>query len=227
MGTRIDYAADVNLRGYRAGEGPTGLLVAPAFAGLRDFEMEIADRYAARGFAVLGADYYGDGWVAADRAEAATAMAALNGDRARLLSRTRAGVDLLRAAGCARVAAMGFCFGGKAVLDLARIGAVDAAVSMHGLYDRPDFETGPMPPVLLCHGWTDPLADPAAFQGMCAELEAHSSDWHAVALGGTGHAFTNPANTGGDANMSYVARSAGRAFAAADALLEGIGAPRD
>ena len=221
MGERHDYDGDgIAMHGYRARpDRPNGaaVVVIPAFFGLRDFERSQADRLAGQGYEVLAADYYGDGWVAADGDEAGAAMGRLNGDRPALLRRTRAAVE--EAAGWARtVGAIGFCFGGKAAIDLARSGVTDGVASLHGIYDRPPFDTRAMPPVLLCHGWTDPLADPDAFRGMCDELEADCADWHALALGGTGHAYTNPAQPAAD-GMGYVERSAERAFAAVDAFL--------
>ncbi|WP_298434443.1 dienelactone hydrolase family protein [uncultured Jannaschia sp.] len=220
MGDRIDYAADgATMRGYRARpDSPNGaaLLVMPAFAGLRDFEMAQADRFAAMGYDVLGVDYYGDGWTAADMNEASQAMQRLNTDRPALLRRTEAALDLISEG--RPVGAVGFCFGAKAVLDLSRSGHLDAAVSLHGIYDRPPTETRTMPPVLLCHGWNDPLATPADFGAMAEELESHSPDWHALCFGQTGHAFTNPDQGEGNAEMGYVAASAERTQAAVDAF---------
>ena len=217
MGERHDYeAGGAAMRGYRARPGRpngAGLLVIPAFFGLRDFEMAECDRYAAMGYDVLGVDYYGDGWVASGMDEASAAMGKLNEDRRTLLTRTEAALAEL---GAARTGAVGFCFGGKAVLDLARAGRLDAGVSMHGIYDRPPWETEAMPPVLLCHGWNDPLATPAQFEAVTRELEAHCEDWHALCFGGTGHAYTNPAQVSDDPGMGYVERSARRAMAAAE-----------
>ncbi|WP_299814393.1 dienelactone hydrolase family protein [uncultured Jannaschia sp.] len=224
MGERHDYAAgDRRMLGYRAWpETPNGaaLLVVPAFMGLRKFEMAQCDRFAGLGYEVLGVDYYGDGWTTADADEASAAMGELNDDRETLLLRTKAALDEVRDRG-GKVGAMGFCFGGKAVLDLARSGALDAAVSMHGIYDRPPFETRSMPPVLLCHGWNDPLAKPADFEAMTRELEANSPDWHALCFGQTGHAFTDPANPGDGEGMGYVERSANRTRSAVDSFLAG------
>ncbi|MGB3553447.1 MAG: dienelactone hydrolase family protein, partial [Jannaschia sp.] len=148
--------------------------------------------------------------------EAGVAMARLNDDREALLRRTRAALAEVSGG---RVGAMGFCFGAKAVLDLARAGELDAAVSLHGIYDRPPFETEAMPPVLLCHGWNDPLATPEDFGAMAEELEEHSPDWHALAFGQTGHAFTNPDQAGDTPGMGYVEASARRSWAAVEAFL--------
>lgn len=219
MTERHSYeAGGTTMLGYRARpETPNGaaLLILPAFAGLRDFEMAQCDRFAALGYEVLGVDYYGGGWTATSKEEAAAAMAVLQNDRRLLLTRTEAALDQMRPHG-SRVGALGFCLGGKAVLDMARAGHLDAAVSFHGIYDRPPWETQAMPPVLLCHGWGDPLATPAQFGEMTEELEAHSSDWHALCFGQTGHAFTNPGQVSDVPDMGYVERSARRSWAAAE-----------
>lgn len=223
MGEPHTYESDgTEMIGYRARPdrpNGAGLLIAPAFAGLRDFEMAEAERFAEMGYEVLAADYYGDGWRTDDRNEAAARMSELQADRPRLLGRMQAALTELKAVGLHNIGAFGFCFGGKAVLDLARVGETDAVVSLHGLYDQPPFETQAMPPVLLCHGWQDPLADPEAFAAMAAELEAHCADWHALAFGGTGHAFTNPAQRDAVPGMGYVDSSARRSWRAVEAFL--------
>ncbi|CTQ48670.1 dienelactone hydrolase family protein [Jannaschia donghaensis] len=218
MGAPYEYACDgQRLVGYRADpDAPNGagLLIAPAFFGLRDFEMAQADLWAARGYAVLAVDYYGDGWRSDDSAAAAVRMADVEADRATFLARMQAALDEVKGWGAARVGAVGYCLGGKAVLDLGRSGQGDAIVGMHAVFDAPPTPTTDMPPVLLCHGWADPLATPAQFGVMVAELEAHCADWHALCLGRTEHAFTNPGRPAG-----YVERSARRSFVAAEAFL--------
>ncbi|UWQ17632.1 dienelactone hydrolase family protein [Jannaschia sp. M317] len=222
MGERHEYfAGEDRMSGYRARPevaNGAALLVLPAFAGLREFEMAQCDHFAALGYEVLGVDYYGDGWATSDMDAAGAAMAVLNADRHLFLRRTEAA--LAQAQGwAAKVGAMGFCLGGKGVLDLARAGHLDAAVSLHGVYDAPPFGGLPMPPVLLCHGWNDPLATPAQFVDLVAELEAHSSDWHALTFGQTGHAFTNPARGNEVPGMGYHAASARRTQAAVETFL--------
>lgn len=175
-----------------------GVLVTPAFGGLGPQERAAADRLAAMGYAALGVDYYGHGKWAADRAEAATLMSALNGDRPLLAARMQAALDAL--AGVERVdadrlGAIGFCFGGKAVLDLARSGAAfRAGVSLHGVYDAPPAGSQAMQAaMLILHGWDDPLCPPEATVGLARELTEHCADWQILSFGHTGHAFTNPA----------------------------------
>ncbi|MEM7490940.1 MAG: dienelactone hydrolase family protein [Pseudomonadota bacterium] len=223
MGQSVEYEAEgTRMIGYRARPealNGAGLVIAPAFAGLRDFEMAQADRFAGLGYDVLAADYYGEGWRTDDAGAAAARMAELQDDRPRLLRRMQAALAQLATA---KTGAFGFCFGGKAVLDLARAGETDGVASLHGLYDRPPLETRAMPPVLLCHGWQDPLADPDAFAGMAAELETHCDDWHALAFGGTGHAFTNPGQTQSVPGMGYVETSARRTWRAVEAFFADV-----
>ncbi|SFI62389.1 dienelactone hydrolase family protein [Jannaschia pohangensis] len=218
MGEAYSYAAaGETMVGYRARPATpngAGLLIAPAFAGLRDFEMAQADLWATKGYDVLAVDYYGDGWRTEDSAEAATKMATVQSDRPAFLRRMQAALSEVRGWGAARVGAFGFCLGGKAVLDLARSGQGDAIVTLHGVFDAPGTPTVAMPPVLLCHGWADPLATPAQFGVLAAELEEHCADWQALCLGRTEHAFTNPGRPDG-----YVERSARRSFAATEAFL--------
>src|SRR3546814_343939 len=93
-----------------------------------------------------------------------------------------------------RTAAIGFCFGGKCVLDLARTGAdLRGVVSFHGVYDAPPFpNVAPIKPkILVCHGWEDPIAPPEAMVGLAKELTESGADWQIHAYGHTGHAFTD------------------------------------
>lgn len=218
MGERYDYSCDgQRLIGYRArpdAPNGAGLLIAPAFAGLREFEMAQADLWATMGYHVLAVDYYGDGWRTDVSTEASAKMAEVQADRAMFLRRMQAALAEVRGWGAARVGAIGFCLGGKAILDLARSGQGDAVVGLHAVFDAPPSPTQSMPPVLLCHGWADPLATPEQFEVMVAELEEHCEDWHALCFGRTEHAFTNPGRPDG-----YVARSARRSFGAAQAFL--------
>ena len=93
-----------------------------------------------------------------------------------------------------QVGAIGFCFGGLCVLDLARQGAdLRGVVSFHGL-----LQASPVPnkqmlaKVLILHGYDDPMAPPTALIDVCTEMTAAGADWQLHAYGNTMHAFTNP-----------------------------------
>jgi len=105
-----------------------------------------------------------------------------------------------------RIAAMGFCFGGLCVLDLARTGADVAGVaSFHGLFGQPGNTAGNRisAKVLVLHGWDDPMAKPDQVLGLAEELTAMGADWQIHAYGNTLHAFTNPAADDPDFGTVY------------------------
>ena len=95
-----------------------------------------------------------------------------------------------------RVAAMGFCFGGLCVLDLARTGSdVLGVASFHGLFKPPGNTDGNkiLAKVLVMHGWDDPMVKPDQVISLAEELTAMGADWQIHGYGNTLHAFTNPA----------------------------------
>jgi dienelactone hydrolase len=95
-----------------------------------------------------------------------------------------------------RVAAMGFCFGGLSVLDLARTGAdLSGVASFHGLFNSPGNTANNRinASVLVMHGWDDPMAKPDQVLALAEELTAMGADWQIHGYGNTMHAFTNPA----------------------------------
>ncbi|OWU86454.1 carboxymethylenebutenolidase [Oceanicola sp. 22II-s10i] len=177
------------------------VLIAPAFMGLRDFEIEQARRLAELGYIAFAMDYYGGGFRTESREEAAVQMKTVNDDRKMLADRMVCALDEMKklpGVDAARTAAMGYCLGGKAVLDLARTGA-DFRVSMplHGIFDKPNFPTEKMKcAVVLLHGWDDTLAKPDAVVAIAEELTEHCEDWEILGFGHTPHAFTNPAGAG-------------------------------
>src|SRR6516165_7453681 len=111
-----------------------GLLLVHGGGGLDEHAKDQARRYAAHGYAVLACDMFGDG-VAGDRERVIACLMALRDDPQRLSQPGQAGLSALAACleADGRFAAVGFCFGGLAVLTLARAGAaLRGVVSMHG-----------------------------------------------------------------------------------------------
>ncbi|KRB82624.1 carboxymethylenebutenolidase [Sphingomonas sp. Root710] len=178
------------------------VLIAGTFMGRTAFEEGKARSLAELGYVAVAIDFYGVGNAPGDFDEARTAMGALNDDRALLKGRLLAALDSARAVGApgdpARVAAIGFCFGGKCVLDLARSGAdVAGVVSFHGLYDAPPFPNGDIKAKLLVlHGWDDPLDPPETVVALATEMTEARADWQIHSYGHTVHGFTNPAREG-------------------------------
>ena len=164
----VDYRCDeANLRGYLAidenAAGPRpGVLVFHEGLGLGEFAMERARRLAGLGYVALAADMFGDRRQASNLQEVATLVGGLRAEPDKLRARGRAALDVLAAlpqVDAGRLAAIGFCFGGSVVLELAREGAdLKAVVSFHGvLTTKMPTQPGQMKAsVLVCTGVDDP-----------------------------------------------------------------------
>lgn len=181
----------------KTGQKP-GILVSHMWSGQSEFEITKAKELAKLGYVGFAIDNYGKGLRAKNPQEAQKLMDGLDHDRPLLLSRMLLAVDTLKkhkAVDATKIAAIGFCFGGKCVLDLARSGtAIMGVVSFHGLLDPPV----PHPKkeiksaVLVLHGWEDPMALPDALVELSHEMNRYNADWNVHIYGHTGHAFTNP-----------------------------------
>lgn len=197
-----------------------GVLIAHAWGGRGEQEDATAHRLAALGHVGFALDLYGKGVRGTNPEENSKLIAPFLADRAMLQSRMAAAVSTLQAqeeVDSSRVAAIGFCFGGLCVLDLARSGAdIRGVVSLHGLFTPPD----PLPgksikaKVLALHGHDDPMVPVAAVNALEAELTAAGADWQIHVYGGTMHAFTNPKANDPDFGTVYSATADRRAWAA-------------
>lgn len=195
-----------------------GILVAHTYAGQSEFEEEKTRALAKLGYVGFALDMYGKGIRANSPDHAQMLMDELNEDRSILLSRIEASLRTLK--GHQEVdeniiAGIGFCFGGKCMLDLARSGAdIKGVVSFHGVYDQPDIDyTFPIKAsILILHGWEDPLNTPSQTIGLAEELTQRNADWQMLALGHIGHAFTNPNAQSPESGMMYSAQANDRAW---------------
>ena len=197
----IEYEVDGTIFAgqLHAGDGPRpAVAVCHAWGGRDAFACDVAGRLAGLGYAGFAMDVYGKGVRGGTVAENQALMTPLVEDRARLGRRLAAGIEALRAqpeVDATRVAAIGYCFGGLCVLDLARAGAdLRGVVSFHGLLipaeglpDRPVRS-----PVLVLHGHDDPMVPPEQVLAFEREMSAAGADWQLHAYGGAVHAFTNP-----------------------------------
>ena len=162
-----------------------------------------------RGYLAAAADLHGDGRVL-NGDEVPSAIQAFRDDPAFFRRRVRAGFDAMCAIpGVApeRSAAIGYCFGGAAVLELARSGAPVAAVaSFHGLLTtaRPAEADGVSARILACTGALDPLVPPADVAAFQEEMTAAHADWQLLVFGRALHSFTNDGvDARGDPRMAY------------------------
>lgn len=202
-----------------------GILLFPNVLGMKDADFAYAERVAALGYTLLVADIYGRGkrTTRADP-DPAMHMNALNADRAELRARVNAALDVLRAlpeVDANRTAAIGFCFGGKCVLDLGRSGAdIAGGINFHGVYDPPPFPNAAIKAkLLICHGWDDPIAPPDAMVALASELTEAGCDWQVHAYGHTAHAFTDHSADMPERGIVYDEAADRRSFAALVAFL--------
>ena len=174
-----------------------GVLVAHTIRGQTEFELEKAKELAKLGYVGFAIDMYGQDRRTNDSEVGRVWMNELNDDRQLLRDRMLSAVDKLRAFGEVDhdlVGGIGYCFGGKCVLDLARSGVyMSGLVSFHGVYDQPNLPVRGRiaTPLLICHGWDDPLAPPDALMSLTSELNERNAQWQLEAFSQTGHAFTN------------------------------------
>lgn len=176
------------------------VLIAHDWSGRRQFACDAAQRIAELGYVGFALDMYGKGVFGSDGDVAVNSplMNPLASDRAKLRQRIRAALVAGRnipQVDAKRVAAMGFCFGGMCVLELARSGAdVSGVVSIHGIFAPGDLPNEPILSRVLClHGHDDPMVPPEQVLAFEAEMTAAGVDWQMHVYGGTTHAFTNPA----------------------------------
>lgn len=174
-----------------------GVMIVPNVLGQKEQDNVVAERLAALGYAGFAADTYGQGKrTTRESPDPAVYMNQLNADRALLRDRLQASVAAMKAlpqVDAMKTAAIGFCFGGKSVIDLARSGGVLGVVAFHGIFDPPGYDY-PKPiaaKLLICHGWNDPLAPPAAVTALAAELTEAGADWQLHGYGHAGHGFTD------------------------------------
>jgi dienelactone hydrolase len=201
----IDYQdGDDVLEGYFAWDETLSdqqpvVLIAHDWGGRRELACSAAESMVDLGYAGFAVDIYGKGIFGkdADTAGNSALMMPYVEDRALLRQRMLAALDAVRALAridANKVAAVGYCFGGMAVLELARSGAdIDGVVSVHGLLHHSDIQSEKVLAKILClHGHDDPMARPDQVLAFESEMTAQKADWQMHIFGGTQHAFTNP-----------------------------------
>lgn len=175
-----------------------GVVVVHEWMGLGDHAKESAKKLAALGYVALAADIYGKGIRAKDYQEAGKLAGKYKGDLPLLRSRARAAFDTLAKSpkvDASRVFAIGYCFGGTTVLELARSGApVEGVVSFHGNLGTKDPADAKNVKgrVLVLHGAADPYVPPAEVAAFQKEMDDAKVDWQMVYYSGAVHSFTNP-----------------------------------
>jgi dienelactone hydrolase len=175
-----------------------GVLVVHEWMGLVPLTRQKAEAVAKLGYVALAADMYGEGRTAKNTQEASQWATALRQDRPLMRARARAGLEALRnhpLVDGAKVAAMGYCFGGGVALELARSGApLRGTVSFHGNLDTPNPADARnlKGQVLVLHGADDPFVPAEQVAAFQSEMRRAKIDWQMNSYGGAVHSFTNP-----------------------------------
>jgi len=207
----VEYKqGDTVLEGYLAyddaakGKRP-GVLVVHAWMGLDDNARHRAEMLAQQGYVAFAADIYGKGVRPTSRDEAGKLAGKYKTDRTLLRARVNAGLEQMLKdshVDASKTAAIGYCFGGTTVIELARSGAnVKGVVSFHGGLDSPTPADGKniKAKLLIAHGAADPFEKPADFAAFEKELADSKVDWQLVQYGGAVHCFTDK-GAGSDAS---------------------------
>ena len=172
-----------------------GILVCHQGGGLTEHTRERARMLAELGYVAFALDLYGE--VASSRDQAMALISTLSKNPPLLHGRVKAGLETLKSQANVdtdRLAAIGYCFGGATVLELARMGAgVRCVVAFHpGLTDLPEKDDRKITcKVMVCAGAEDPLIPAAARQRLIELMEGAHADWQLLVYGGAGHSFTD------------------------------------
>lgn len=182
-----------------------GVLVAHQWKGITDYEKERARMLAQMGYIAFCVDVYGKGVRPTNPRDAGAQAGKYRENRRLLKSRAQAGYAILRdfrLTDRSKIAAIGYCFGGATVLELARSGAdVKGVVSFHGTLSTPNPQEARRikGSVLVLHGAVDPLSPFTEVQKLRDEMTLAKVDHEIVLYGNAVHSFTERA-AGNDAS---------------------------
>ena len=203
---RIDYqAGSISAKGALvwnekvSGKRPL-LLVMPNWLGVTEIAIKRAAKMAGDKYVAFVADMYGNGRTSAGPPESGELMMAVRSDRVEGRKRVKAALDTLVAEAnkrgigdASKKAAVGFCFGGGNVLELARDGGdVAAVVCLHGdlVTTMPAKKGDIKAAVFVIHGSKDPVAPKKDRDALEEELEASGANWQQLDFGGRLHSFS-------------------------------------
>ena len=197
---------------FEPGSGPrAGVLVFPEAFGLSEHAISRAERLAGLGYVALACDLHGDARIVDDLQEAMGLLQPMFADPGKTRARAAGGLQALTSRSevdAARVASIGFCFGGTMSLELARSGAaLKAVVGFHsGLAtNAPKTDARAIKArVLVCIGADDPMIPPDQRAAFETEMRDANVDWQMHLYGNTVHSFTN--TEAGQRNMPEAIR---------------------
>ena len=200
----VEYTdGDMTFQGYLAYDDANtgavpGVAIVHQWKGLGDSEKRRARMLAELGYVAFAVDVYGKGVRPATSQEASAEAGKYYQDRNLLRQRVTLGVEQLKefdGVDTERIAAIGYCFGGGGVLELARSGYdVDGVVSFHGTLKTPTPGDAQniTASVLVCHGADDPHAPMEDVIALNEEMDAAEVDYYIMLFGNAVHSFTHP-----------------------------------
>lgn len=207
-GEEVSYQHNgVVMKGYIAwddavqGRRP-GVLVVHEWWGHDEYARRRARMLAALGYTALAVDMYGNGKKADHPKDAGQFAGEVRKNLPMMMARFEAAKKLLSihpTVDARRVAAIGYCFGGSVVLEMARQGSdLSAVVSFHGnLMTQNPAKAGEVrAKVLVLNGAADPMINADAVQAFVQEMRNAKADFRVVNYPGAKHSFTNPDATG-------------------------------
>lgn len=229
----IDYMdGDTSCRGYLAVrdgdvEPQPVVMIAPDWRGRGEAPCEKARQLASMGYVGFAMDMYGEARLGLDNEQRRALMTPLVQNRKHLAARLLAAYNTvchLPQVDALRMAAIGYCFGGLCVLDLARTGvALRGVVSFHGLLSEPPgSEAAIQAKVLVLHGYDDPLVPPDQVRQFADEMTRKQVDWQVHMYGLTAHSFSNPNAHEKESGLVYNAAADHRSWQTTVLFLEEI-----
>lgn len=204
------------------------ILIVHDWTGCNDLVKERAKAFALQGYIGFAVDMYGEGRTGQTNEEKQALMGPLLENRNLLKERMHCALSRLKEIPDIKadaIAAIGFCFGGLCVLDLARTGAdLKAVVSFHGLlHSDKTYKTQPIKAsILALHGYQDPMVKPQQVIEFANEMDEYASTWEMMMFGHTSHAFTNPLANQPEFGLIYKPEVARKAFRAMHNLFEDV-----
>ena len=212
----IDYKhKDVALRGHLAWDdaisGPRpAVIVVHEWWGLNDYAKKRAEQLAKMGYVALAVDMYGKGNVTEHAQKAGEWSRQIQQNMDQWMKRAELGVNILKKnelVDSSRIAAIGYCFGGSTVLQMAYSGMnIKGVVSFHGSLPvaKEDQAKNIKAKILVCHGSEDAFIPKTRIEQFQATLDKAKADWQFIAYAGAKHSFTNPgSDSHGMAGLKY------------------------